>query len=228
MTRTDICCHCDSPRSSTRYADCSRPTHGRTGRCPHQLERWLASPDHKTHTVLPRCSARGQTRQQPTTRRPTISGFRPSCSPLLTASGHATVESGQWAHAVAALVRSLPSDEAIRDTLDRLVPTILIATRTVDGTRWVTTLWTLVTDSPRSDERRRMIAAAQHRMMHDPMEAAPMRAWPAGTSVSSTHHHRTGVGPPARNPHQEPHPRQRGARELAPRTAAGASHPVGG
>jgi hypothetical protein len=78
-----------------------------------------------------------------------------------------------WTHVVAALVRSHPSDDAIRTMLDRLVPTILTATRPDDRAAWVTTLWEVVTDPTCFDGRRQMSAHALKRMMiHDPMVAA--------------------------------------------------------
>jgi hypothetical protein len=84
-----------------------------------------------------------------------------------------------WPHVVAALVRSRAFDEAIRDTLDRLVPMILMilpATCPEDRDAWVATLWELVSDPTRSDERRQMVAAALHHMMQDPIVGALLRA----------------------------------------------------
>jgi hypothetical protein len=78
-----------------------------------------------------------------------------------------------WPHVVAALVRSHPSDTAIRTILDRLVPTILTATRPEDRAAWVATLWELVTDPILDGSRRYVSADALKRMMiHDPMAAA--------------------------------------------------------
>jgi hypothetical protein len=82
-----------------------------------------------------------------------------------------------WPHVVAALVRSHPLDGETHTMLDRLVPTILTATRPEDRVAWVTTLWDLVTDPTLSDERRQMSANALKRMLiHDPMVAALLRA----------------------------------------------------
>jgi hypothetical protein len=82
-----------------------------------------------------------------------------------------------WPHVVAALVRSHPLNGETHTMLDRLVPTILTATRPDDRVAWVTTLWEVVTDSTLSDERRQMSADALKRMLvHDPMVAALLRA----------------------------------------------------
>jgi hypothetical protein len=78
-----------------------------------------------------------------------------------------------WTHVVAALVRSHPSDDAIRTMLNRLVPTILTATHLDDRVAWSTTLWDLVTDPTLDEWRRQMSARDLKRMMiHDPMVAA--------------------------------------------------------
>jgi hypothetical protein len=82
-----------------------------------------------------------------------------------------------WPHVVAALVRGLSSDREIRAVLDRMVPTILTATRPEDRVAWVATLWDLTTDSTLSNRRRYMSADALKRMMiHDPMVATLVRA----------------------------------------------------
>jgi hypothetical protein len=73
------------------------------------------------------------------------------------------------------MARNHPSDTDVLTVLDRLGAAILTSPRSGDRVGWVTTLWTLVTDPTLSLWRRQTIAAALHRMMHDPMVAVLVR-----------------------------------------------------
>jgi hypothetical protein len=78
----------------------------------------------------------------------------------------------RWMSLLGEMVRDHPSDDVVRTVLDRLMPAIVPPDRPADRVAWAATLWTLVTDFTRSDERRQTIATALTSMMEDPMVAA--------------------------------------------------------
>jgi hypothetical protein len=80
-----------------------------------------------------------------------------------------------WPHVVATIVRSHPSNDAICTMLDRLVPTILTATRPDDRAAWVTTLWKLVTNPLNGWRRQTSADALRWMMTHDPMVVSVVR-----------------------------------------------------
>jgi hypothetical protein len=129
------------------------------------LDRWLASPDHETHTLAARM-LHTLLDEEHHLRIPVIT--------ILAASGDATMDVDRWAHHVAAFIRTHPSDRMIQDTLDRLMPAIWSSVRPNDRVAWAATLWTLITDPTLSDERRQTIATALTPMMQDPMVARLM------------------------------------------------------
>jgi hypothetical protein len=137
-------------------------------------ERWLASNERETRAtaaqILRTWLGKGRT------PRALAHRWLPVLA-ILAAFEYATGETSRWTQAVAEIVSTHRSDTEIRAVLDRVVAAILLPDRVPDRdrARWVTTLSALVADSPRSDERRRMIAEVLHRMTHDPTVTAMIR-----------------------------------------------------
>jgi hypothetical protein len=83
---------------------------------------------------------------------------------------------GRWMSLLGEMVRDHPSDDVIREVLDRLIPAILPSARPDVRVRWAATLWNRMTDSTLDEWRRWMIATALTPMMQEPMVAALVHA----------------------------------------------------
>jgi hypothetical protein len=175
------------------------------------LERWLASDDHATHTLVAQM-LRAWLNQQ-AAASPTNDRLRLRAITILASSDDPTVVSARlyhllrtawtrieptdvrtgmtllhgrgdgrsitmdrWMSLLGEMVRDHPSDDVIREVLGWLMPTIVPPDRPDVRVRWATTLWTLLTNSTCSNERRQTIATALIPMMQDPMVAALVHA----------------------------------------------------